>query len=156
MEEMREAWFDEASELGVRRPKKILFLCVQNSARSQMAEAIARFLAPEGVAVLSAGSMPSAVRPQVREVLGEISVSAEGLRAKSIDQADTSGVEAVITLCAEEICPVFPGTVSRLHWALADPAKAKGGQRAVMQAFRDVRDELMARLKVLFSAYPAD
>ncbi len=75
-------------------------------------------------------SQLSAVRPQVLEVLKEKGISADGLYSKAVDETDTVGVDAVITLCAEEICPAFPGKVHRLHWALPDPAKAAGGDAA--------------------------
>jgi arsenate reductase len=143
-------WLVEAALLRALKPQKILFLCVQNSARSQLAEAIARHLAPPGVEVLSAGSQPAFVRPQAIQVLQEAGIATTGLFAKSVREIETGSVEAVITLCAEEVCPAFPGRVRRLHWGLADPAKAEP-EETKLAAFRACRDELLQRLKVLLN-----
>ena len=145
----------EAAILRELRPRHILFLCVQNSARSQLAEGIARLLAPPGVTVSSAGSSPAFVRPQAVQVLGEIGIDASGHRSKSIDEIDAASVEAVVTLCAEEVCPVFLGNALRVHWALPDPARAPGDEAARLGAFRAVRDELFRRLKLMFEGWGA-
>jgi arsenate reductase len=141
----------EAAILRALAPRHLLFLCVQNSARSQLAEGIARFLAPAGVTVSSAGSSPAFVRPQAIQVLGEIGIDISGHRSKSTDEFAGTAVDAVVTLCAEEVCPVFPGDVVRLHWGLPDPAKAPGDERARLDAFRAARDELFRRLKLVFA-----
>lgn len=139
---------------GVRRralrPRHILFLCVANSARSQMAEGIARSLAPKRVRVSSAGSAPSSVRPQAVQVLGEIGIDISGHKSKGLDAVDASSVDAVITLCAEEVCPAFLGKSHRIHWGLPDPAAVTGTEEIRLAAFRKVRDELVRRLTVLF------
>ena len=129
-------WMIEAGILRALRPKHILFLCVANSARSQMAEGIARSLAPKGVQVSSAGSVPSIVRPQAIRALGEIGIDISGHRSKGADSIDPSTVDAVITLCAEEVCPVFLGKAIRLHWGMQDPAMAGGSEEEKMDAFR--------------------
>ena len=143
-------WRTEAAELRAKRPRHILFLCVANSARSQMAEGIARSLAPQGVTVSSAGSAPASVRPQAIQVIKEIGVDISGHRSKGVDSIDAESVDAVITLCAEEVCPVFLGKAHRVHWGLPDPAAVTGTEEARLNAFRSVRDELRRRLKVLF------
>jgi arsenate reductase len=140
----------EAALVRTLRPRHILFLCVQNSARSQLAEGIARFLAPPGVTVSSAGSSPAFVRPQAIRVLKEIGVDISGHRSKAIEEIDAASVDAVVTLCAEEVCPVFLGDAVRLHWGLPDPAQAPGNDEALLNAFRATRDELFRRLKLLF------
>ena len=122
----------------------ILFLCVANSARSQMAEGIARLLAPEGVEIHSAGSSPATIHPLAVEALGEIDVDAAGQRSKGIDEVPQEEIGTVITLCAEEVCPVFPDGVRKLHWPMRDPA-AEG-----LEGFREVRDEIRRRLELLF------
>jgi arsenate reductase (thioredoxin) len=141
----------EAGILRALRPRHILFLCVANSARSQMAEGIARSLAPEGVRVSSAGSVPSFVRPHALQVLKEIGIDISGHKSKGLDAVDASSVDAVITLCAEALCPVFLGKAMRLHWGLPDPARETGGEDQKLAAFREVRDELHRRLELLFS-----
>lgn len=129
-------------------PAGILFLCVANSARSQMAEGIARSLAPAGVTVWSAGSHPTSVRPEAIAVLEEIGIQATGQRSKHVSQVPPEQIDLVVTLCAEEECPVFLGRAERLHWGLPDPAAAPEGER--LAAFRAVRDELVLRIRQLF------
>jgi arsenate reductase len=115
-----------------------------------MAEGIARSLAPHGVTVTSAGSAPDSVRPQAIRVLNEIGIDISGHRSKGLESIDAGSVDAVITLCAEEICPVFLGKAHRVHWGLPDPAGVTGTEETRLDAFRSVRDELLRRLKVLF------
>ena len=145
-----EEWRIEAEALRNLRSRHILFLCVANSARSQMAEGIARSLAPQGVTVSSAGSAPASVRPQAIRVLKEIDIDISGHRSKGLDSIDAGSVDAVITLCAEEVCPVFLRKADRVHWGLPDPAAVTGTEETRLNAFRSVRDELLRRLKVLF------
>ena len=139
---------DDINTLRELRPRHILFLCVQNSARSQMAEGIARHLAPPGVRISSAGSQPAFVRPQAVQALAEIGIDISGQTSKSVTDIDTSTVDAVITLCAEEVCPVFARPVAKFHWGLPDPAQATGDK---LQAFAEVRNELMNTLRRLFA-----
>jgi arsenate reductase len=146
------AWEAEAVELKELAPRHLLFLCVANSARSQMAEGIARSLAPPGVKVSSAGSAPSRLNPLAVRALAEIGLDIGGHVSKSVNDISPSGVEAVITLCAEEVCPVFLGKARRIHWGLPDPAGKGDTEAEQLQAFRDVRDELRRRLAVVFSA----
>ncbi|GAO01459.1 arsenate reductase ArsC [Anaeromyxobacter sp. PSR-1] len=144
------AWQSEAEELRKLAPRHILFLCVANSARSQMAEGIARSLAPAGVTVSSAGSQPSRVNPLAIRALDEIGIDIRSHKSKSVDSISPLGVDAVITLCAEEVCPVFLGKARRIHWGLPDPASAGNSEAEQLQSFRDVRDELRRRLTVVF------
>ncbi len=144
-------WQREAEELRRRAPRHILFLCVANSARSQMAEGIARSLAPPDVKVSSAGSQPSQVHPLAIRALDEIGIDIRGQHSKSVDTISPEGIEAVITLCAEEICPVFLGDCVRVHWRLPDPAGIQGTEAERFQMFRNVRDELRRRLGVVFA-----
>jgi arsenate reductase (thioredoxin) len=140
------AWEAEAEELRELRPRHVLFLCVANSARSQMAEGIARSLAPAGVKISSAGSAPSRLNPLATRVLAEIGIDTRGQHAKSVDDIPPEDVEAVVTLCAEEECPAFLGKARRFHWGLPDPAGAGGTLEQRLLAFRAVRDELVLRL----------
>jgi arsenate reductase len=143
-------WQEEAEELRRLAPKHVLFLCVANSARSQMAEGIARSLAPTGVGVSSAGSQPSRVNPLAIRALDEIGIDIRAHSSKSVDAVSPEGIDAVITLCAEEVCPVFLGKAHRVHWGLPDPAGAGRTDAEQLQAFRNVRDELRRRLAVVF------
>ena len=143
-------WQAEAEEIRKARPRHILFLCVANSARSQMAEGIARSLAPAGTKISSAGSQPSQVNPLAIRALDEIGIDIRAQASKSVDDVSPDEVDAVVTLCAEEVCPVFLGKARRFHWGLPDPAHAGSGEEERLQAFRDVRDELRRRLAAVF------
>lgn len=105
-----------------QQPKSLLFLCVANSARSQMAEGLARALFGDRIPVQSAGSEPATVNPYAIEVMREIGVDLTSHRSKSVQAVDPEQVGTVITLCAEEVCPVFLGQARRLHWPIPDPA----------------------------------
>ena len=144
-------WRTEAEELRIRAPRHILFLCVANSARSQLAEGVARALAPPGVRISSAGSRPTRVRPQAVAVLEELEIDTSGHRSKGIDEVERP-VDAVVTLCAEEVCPVWLGSALRIHWELPDPASVDGTDAEKLRVFREVRDELRRRLAVVFGA----
>ncbi|GIX06287.1 MAG: arsenate reductase [Candidatus Poribacteria bacterium] len=131
-------------------PRHILFLCVANSARSQMAEGLARAMAPEGVEVYSAGSRPSRLNPDAVRAMAEIGIDISHQRSKGIEAVPVERIDTVITLCAEEVCPTFPRPVQRLHWPLPDPAAVKGSPEERLEAFRRVRDEIARRLRELF------
>lgn len=148
---MHDDWLKEAEGIRAMAPRRVLFLCVANSARSQMAEGIGRALAPEGVDVSSAGSVPAAVRAQAVAVLAEVGIDISGHRSKGMHEVERP-VDLVITLCAEEVCPAWIGPARRVHWGLPDPAAVEGTDEAKLQAFRDVRDELRRRLAVVFGA----
>jgi len=125
----------------------ILFLCVANSARSQLGEGLARKLFP-GLRIQSAGSCPSGVNPYAIEALAEVGIDASAHLSKSVAEIDPSSVDLVITLCAEEVCPAFLGRAERLHWPIPDPASddpalTPGELRA---RFRSARDEIQQRL----------
>ncbi len=115
-----------------------------------MAEGIARSLAPAGVTVSSAGSRPSRVNPLAIRALDEIGIDIRSHTSKSVDAISPTGVDAVITLCAEEVCPAFLGRAHRVHWGLPDPASAGATEEERLRAFRDVRDELRRRLALVF------
>jgi thioredoxin type arsenate reductase len=132
----------------------ILFLCVANSARSQMAEGLARSLAPPGYRFLSAGSEPAFVNPLAIIALREDGIDISHHRSKGIDDVPLREVDTIVTLCAEEVCPVVPGNVRRLHWPLADPARVDGTPEAKLAAFRATRDLLREKLPELWRTAP--
>jgi arsenate reductase len=121
----------------------VVFLCVQNSARSQMAEGWGRHLAPAGVEVCSAGSAPASVRPDAIAVMAEVGIDLTDHSSKGLAEVAITGADVIITLCADEICPAVPGA-RRLHWPIEDPA-GRG-----LDAFRSARDELRSRVEGLF------
>lgn len=126
---------------------RILFLCVANSARSQMAEGLARHLWGDRAVVSSAGSRPSKVNPHAIEVMREIGIDITGHRSTSVEDVDPTSVDTVITLCAEEVCPVFLGKARRLHWPIPDPASDDRPREVVLERFRDARDTIRAKLE---------
>ena len=132
--------------------KGVLFLCTGNSCRSQMAEGFARRLAPQGVQVHSAGIEPVGVNPRARTVMAEAGIDIGEQRSKDLDAVPLEQIDTLVTLCgdAAERCPSFSGDVERLHWPLRDPARASGEDAQVLQVFREVRDEIAARVRSLF------
>jgi arsenate reductase len=128
--------------------KRILFLCVANSARSQMAEGLGRHIFGKRAEVMSAGSQPSKVNPYAIEAMAEIGLDIRHQRSKPIQQIETRTLDVVITLCAEEVCPVLPGHVKRLHWPISDPASNDPGltPEQMRHRFRTARDQIRARI----------
>jgi protein-tyrosine-phosphatase len=137
-------WKQDADELRARHPKHILFICYANSARSQMAEGIARSLAPQGVRISSAGSIAARVHPLSIQALSEIGIDISANHSKCISELDLGDIDAVITLCSDEACALFPDQAVQLHWPLPDPSRTLDG-------FRQVRDELLKRIRYLFA-----
>jgi arsenate reductase (thioredoxin) len=129
--------------------KSILFLCVANSARSQMAEGLGRMIFGDRVPVMSAGSEPSKVNPYAIEVMRELGVDLTTHHSKSLQTIEPSTVGTVITLCAEEVCPIFLGNARRHHWPIPDPAsKDPSISRAEMLTrFRTARDTIRGMLE---------
>jgi len=129
-----------------RQSENVLFLCVANSARSQMAEGLARAAAPPGVVVASAGSAPAVVHPVAVEVMGELGIDIRAHVSKSVAGLDLSRVDTVVTLCTDEVCPPLPARVRRLHWPFPDPAPPNAVSADPRAAFRAVRDAIRARI----------
>ena len=114
-----------------------------------MAEGLARWLFGEAAAVQSAGSRPARVNPYATQAMAELGVSLDAHRSKSVEEIDPATVEVVITLCAEEVCPVFLGGAQRLHWPIPDPASDDPslGADELRARFRTARDEIRHRLE---------
>ena len=128
----------------------ILFLCVANSARSQLGEGLARHLFP-GFRIQSAGSRPSRVNPHAIEALAEVGIEASAHTSKSVADIDPATVDLVITLCAEEVCPAFLGKAERLHWPIPDPASEDPAltPEDLRTRFQAAREEIARRLEAL-------
>jgi arsenate reductase len=128
----------------------ILFLCVANSARSQLGEGLARRMFP-GFRIQSAGSRPSRVNPHAIEALAERGIDASTHTSKPVSDIDPADLDLVITLCAEEVCPAFLGRAERLHWPIPDPASDDPSLTAddLKARFRGARDEIARRLEAL-------
>ena len=127
---------------------KALILCTGNSARSQMAEGLLRDISGGRIEVASAGTHPTAVRPEAVEVMREIGIDISGQRSKSVNELDAK-FDYVITVCdhAREHCPVFPAATRRIHWSFDDPAAIEGTREERLAAFRRVRDQIRERLR---------
>jgi thioredoxin type arsenate reductase len=128
----------------MKRPRGLLFLCVANSARSQMAEGLARALLGTEWVVQSAGTRPSRVHPTAVAVLAEIGIDIRQQKSKSVQTIAPHSVDVVVTLCAEEVCPVFLGKAERLHWPFEDPAGAPPTD--IVDSFRRVRDGIKTKI----------
>ncbi|HTL10948.1 MAG TPA: arsenate reductase ArsC [Bdellovibrionota bacterium] len=128
---------------------KILFMCVANSARSQLAEGLARDLFPQAE-IESAGSAPSKLNSFAVAVMKEVGVDISHQYSKSVDDLDpafVAGLDYVITLCAEEVCPVLLSKAKKLHWPHPDPAsKEPLPEQVALQRFREARDAIRSRL----------
>ena len=131
--------------------QRILFLCVHNSARSQMAEGFAkrRLRGRAGVEVYSAGCDPRGVNPLAGRAMAERGLDLSGHTSKHL--RDVPAPTLVVSLCAESeaACPVFPAGVKVEHWNLPDPSSAEGPDEEKMRVFRAVRDEIERRVEAL-------
>jgi arsenate reductase (thioredoxin) len=129
----------------------LLFLCVANSARSQMAEGLARSIFGDAVRVESAGSAPTRVNPLAIAAMRELGIDLTTHTSKSVADVDPERVDLVVTLCAEEVCPLFLGRAPRLHWPLRDPDRANEplDDEQRLQHFRVARDQLRMRIEIL-------
>lgn len=131
----------------------VLFLCVANSARSQMAEGLGRMIFGDRATVRSAGSQPSKVNPYALEVMSEIGVDLKSHTSKSVETIDPASVDLVVTLCAEEVCPAFLGKARRLHWPVPDPASSDPAlsRDDMLRRFRTARDAIRGKLEAFAS-----
>ncbi|HKH59029.1 MAG TPA: arsenate reductase ArsC [Rubrobacter sp.] len=128
---------------------RVLFLCTHNSARSQMAEGLLRYLAGDRLEAYSAGTEATHVRPLAIRAMEEIGIDISSQESKTLDRYLGEPFEYVITVCddANEACPFFPGATTRLHWSLRDPSQARGSEEERLAVFRSVRDELRSRIE---------
>lgn len=128
---------------------KVLFLCIENRARSQMAEAFLRAYAGDRFEVYSAGFEPSSIHPSVYEVMGEVGMDLKGQRSKGVAEFFNEVYFGIlITVCAkaEERCPTFPGLGERHYWPVEDPVAIEGSEEEKLDAFRRARDEIKGRI----------
>ncbi|MBF0316046.1 MAG: arsenate reductase ArsC [Oligoflexia bacterium] len=156
------SWQKDAVEIRTREPKHILFLCMANSIRSQMAEGLAKAIlkdskrfSPSTLMISSAGAIPGyGVHESVVAVLQEEGIEVSGQFAKGAGEVDLQSVDVVITLCAEEVCPIEliekAGAVMRVHWKLPDPSSIflRGSEDRLLP-FRKIREILRERLQFL-------
>jgi arsenate reductase len=128
---------------------RVLILCTGNSARSQMAEGLLRHDAGDRFEVFSAGTKPSAVRPEAIAIMRELGIDLATHRSKHVDIFEGQTFDYVLTVCdnAKESCPIFPGETIRIHHNFEDPAAFNGSEEEKMALFRKVRDEIRNYLR---------
>ncbi len=124
--------------------QRVLFLCTGNSARSQMAEGLLRYMAGDRFEVFSAGTRPAGLNPNSVRVMSEVGIDISGHHSKSVDEFIGQAFDYVVTVCdsAKESCPLFAGAHRRIHRSFEDPAAAPEDRQ--LDAFRKVRDQLSA------------
>jgi protein-tyrosine-phosphatase/DNA-binding transcriptional ArsR family regulator len=132
-------------------PARVLFLCTGNSARSPMAEALARHLAPTTVEAFSAGSHPKPLHPNAVRVMREHGIDLSGRRSRHLHEFARQRMDYVVSLCdrVRERCPDFPGHPERIHWSVADPARDGDGDEETYPTFQQTAAELAVRVRFL-------
>ena len=132
--------------------KRVLFICIHNSARSQMAEAFLNEICGEQFEAHSAGLEPGKLNPIVVEAMQEIGIDISGKQTKAVFDIFKSGktFAYVITVCDEtsaERCPIFPGVTTRLHWSFPDPSALQGSHDEKLARTREIRDTIKAKIE---------
>ena len=135
-------------------PIRVLFICTGNSARSQMAEALVRFMGGADFEAFSGGTEPKGVNPYTVRVLDEICIDWSGARSKPLPGFIGQRFDYVVTVCdrARATCPVFPGKHQTLHWDLDDPAEVEGTDEDKLEAFRRCRTEILDLVRTFVAA----
>lgn len=136
---------------------RVLFLCVHNSARSQMAEAFLKKHGGGRFAAESAGLEPGSLNPFVVRAMAEVGIDISGNPTKSVFDLFQAGkvYQAVVTVCSKEAaerCPIFPGLSEKIHWPFPDPSSFEGSDDEVMARVRAVRDDIEAAVKEFVAA----
>jgi arsenate reductase (thioredoxin) len=142
---------------GTTASKRVLFLCVHNSSRSQMAEGLLRARGGGGYEAFSAGTQPRQVHPLAVRAMAELGIDiseAAGHRAKGLQEFAGQPMDLVVTVCddAAEECPFFPGAKRQEHWSFPDPSAATGTDKERLAVFRRVRDAIAARIAAFLRA----
>jgi arsenate reductase len=131
---------------------RLLFVCIHNSARSQMAEAFLKKYGDDVFEVESAGLEPASINPNVIEVMGEVGIDLRQKGTQDVFTLFRQGrlYNVVVTVCDQasaERCPIFPGMTKRLAWSFPDPSTFEGSHEEILQKTREVRDEIEAKIK---------
>ena len=129
-------------------PRRVLFLCVHNSARSQMAEGLLRARAGDRFEAHSAGNEATAVRPLAISAMSELGIDISGQRSKAVTEYAGQRFDYAITVCddSREACPYFPGATTQLHWRFDDPSAAQGSDEQKLDVYRRVRNEISSAI----------
>jgi ArsR family transcriptional regulator, arsenate/arsenite/antimonite-responsive transcriptional repressor / arsenate reductase (thioredoxin) len=137
-----------------KRPLRVLFLCTENSARSQIAEALLRHLSHETIEAFSAGSAPAAqVHPLAIQVMQHTGLDMSQARPKHFDTFAGQHFDTIVTVCdrVREVCPVFPDDPERIHWSFSDPALEIGSEETRSHAFEQTSLQLTTRIRLLIT-----
>ncbi|WP_449244768.1 arsenate reductase ArsC [Desulfobacca acetoxidans] len=128
--------------------KKVLFLCTENSCRSQMAEGIINYYLSGEIQAFSAGVRASRVNPRAIQVMAEIGINISNQRSKSLDEFRDDRFDLAVTLCdqAQKECPIFLAADRLIHVGFPDPAQATGTEAEIMTEFRRVRDAIRQQM----------
>lgn len=142
-------------------PIHVLFVCIHNSARSQMAEAFLQHLGNGRFEAESAGLEPGKLNPIVVTVMQEIGIDISHKSTKDVFSLYQQGkaYDAVITVCDAanaERCPVFPGKAQKIAWSFPDPSQLQGASSDVLANTRLIRDEIKAQIQSFISTWPSD
>ena len=139
--------------------RRVLFVCIHNAARSQMAETFLNRLGGQYFAAESAGLEPTKINPLVADAMREIGIDISGATARSVFDLFKKGNEYsyVITVCdeANQRCPLFPGRTRRIHWNFEDPAAFDGSYEERMEKIRKLRDEIKAKVEEFVRQFEA-
>ena len=130
--------------------RKILFICIHNSARSQMAEAFLNELGGAYFAAESAGLESGVLNPYVVEAVAEMGIDISSKKTKAVQDLQDLPFNAVITVCdaaSAQRCPAFTGTTRRIAWSFPDPSGLKGTKEEIMARTRQIRDEIKAKVE---------
>jgi arsenate reductase len=136
------------------RKQRVLFLCVHNSARSQMAEGLLRARGGDRFEAFSAGNVATEVRPLAITAMAELGIDISGQQSKTTAAFGGARFDYAVTVCddAKEACPYYANAARQIHWGFDDPAAATGSDEERLEVFRRVRDEIAARVDEFVSA----
>jgi arsenate reductase len=132
--------------------KKVLFICVHNSARSQMSEAWLNYTCGEFFEAQSAGLEPGTINPLVVRAMKEVGIDLSNKSTRRVFDVWKSGqmFQYVITVCSEaeaKGCPIFAGVTTRLHWPFPDPSQLTGTEEEKLRQIRAIRDEIRVKVE---------
>lgn len=132
--------------------QKVLFICIHNSARSQMAETFLKHLFSNKFEVFSAGTEPSKINTYVMKVMAEVGFDLSNKTTKNVKEFLDFGIDIVVTVCdgAKKTCPFFPGAKKDLHQAFPDPSSFTGSDYEILENVRKVRDDIKAWIESTF------
>lgn len=131
--------------------KRVLFLCVHNSCRSQMAEALVNRRLGDRYLAFSAGSEPTSLDPRAIQVIAEVGIDISRNRPKSVEEFRGEKFDTVVTLCAEEVCPAWMGAGEKIHLPFPEPKGFTGTEDEILELYRKLREDIWAKTRDLLN-----